>query len=50
MGFIKRYGNEMILLNTTYKTARYALPLFFMVVKTNVDYQIVGSFVIKNET
>ena len=47
---IKRYGNEMILLDATYKTTRYGLPLFFMIVKTNVDYQIVASFVIENET
>ena len=50
MDLIKRYGNEMILLDATYKTTRYALLLFFMVVKTNVDYQIVASFVIENET
>ena len=47
---IKRYGNEMIVLDATYKITRYALSLFFMVVKTNVDYQIVASFVIENET
>ena len=48
MDVIKRYDNELILLDATYKTTRYALPLFFMVVKTNVDYQIVVSFVIEN--
>ena len=46
MNLIKRYGNEVILLDATYKTTQYALPLFFMVVKTNIDYQIVASFVI----
>ena len=46
----RRYGNEMILLDATYITTRYALPLFFRVVKTNVDYQIVASFVAENET
>ena len=40
MDLIKRYGNEMILLDATYKTTRYVLPLFFMVVKTNVDYHL----------
>ena len=29
MDLIKRYGNELILLDATYKTTRYALPLFF---------------------
>ena len=38
------------MLDATYKTTRYSLPLFFVVVKTNVDYQIVGSFVIQSET
>ena len=47
---MRRYGNEMVLVGATYKTTRYALPLFFMVVKTNVDYHIVVSFVAENET
>ena len=47
---LERYGNELNLLDATYKTTRYSLPLFFLVVKTNVDYQIVGSFVIQSET
>ena len=38
------------MLDATYKTTRYNLPLFFVVVKTNVDYQIVGSFVVQSET
>ena len=45
-----RYGNELTLLDATYKTTKYALPLFFIVVKANVDYEIVASFVIKSET
>ena len=28
----ERYGNQMILLDATYKTTKYALPLFFVVV------------------
>ena len=47
---LERYGNELSMLDATYKTTRYSLPLFFLVVKTNVDYQIVGSFVIQSET
>ena len=45
-----RYGKELTLLDATYRTTRYALPLFFMVVKTNIDYQIVAVFVTENET
>ena len=37
-----RYGNELTLLDPTYRTTRYALPLFFLVVKTNIEYQIVA--------
>ncbi|XP_065682326.1 uncharacterized protein LOC124811828 [Hydra vulgaris] len=47
---VRRYGNEMFLLDATYKTTRYVLPVFFLVVKTNVDYQIVGCFITENET
>ena len=47
---LERYGNEISMLDATYKTTKYSLPLFFVVVKTNVDYQIVSSFVIKSET
>lgn len=46
---LKRYGNELSLLDATYRTTKYALPLFFLVVKTNVDYQVVGSFVLQSE-
>lgn len=46
---LERYG-DVCLLNATYKTTKYALPLFFVAVKTNVDYQIVASFVIQDET
>lgn len=47
---LERYGNEISMLDATYKTTKYSLPLFFVVVKTNVDYQIVGSFVVQSET
>ncbi|XP_065066055.1 uncharacterized protein LOC135691970 [Rhopilema esculentum] len=46
---LSRYGNEIAFLDATYRTTRYALPLFFLVVKTNVDYQIVASFITENE-
>ena len=47
---MKKYGNEMCLLDATYKTISYALPVFFLVVKTNVDYQVVAAFLIEGET
>ena len=47
---LARYGNTICLLDATYKTTRYALPPFFLAVKTNVDYQVVASFVIQDES
>lgn len=46
---LSRYGNELSMLDATYKTTRYSLPLFFLVVKTNTDYQVVASFVVQDE-
>ena len=34
------YGNEICLLDATYRTSRYALPLFLVVVPVNVGYQV----------
>ena len=42
---LRTYGNEICLLDATYRTTRYALPLFFMLVKANVDYEVVAAFV-----
>lgn len=44
-----KYGNDICLLDATYKTTRYSLPLFFLAVKTNVDYQVVATFVLQHE-
>ena len=45
---LEKYG-KMCLLDATYKTTRYALPLFFLCVRTNVDYIVVATFVIQHE-
>ena len=39
----------MCLLDATYKTTRYALPLFFLFVRTNVHYIVVATFLTQNE-
>ena len=36
-------------MNATYKTCKLALPLFFLVVKTNVGYSVISEFVIQHE-
>ncbi|XP_053391069.1 uncharacterized protein LOC128553893 isoform X2 [Mercenaria mercenaria] len=46
---LRRYGNEICLLDATYKTSKYDIPLFFVCVSTNVGYSIVGTFLIPNE-
>ena len=47
---LKRYGNSICLLHAIYKTTKCSLPLLFVVVKTNVNYQAVASFVDQDET
>ena len=39
-----KYGNEISLLDATYKTTNYALPFFFVCVKTNNGYAVVGMY------
>ena len=46
----RRYCPHVVLLDATYKTTKYLLPLFFLVAKTNVSYQIVGIIVIQEES
>ena len=47
---LKRYGNTISLMDATYKTTKYELALFFLAVKTNVGYSVVGEFVVQSET
>ncbi|XP_056157131.1 uncharacterized protein LOC130131474 isoform X2 [Lampris incognitus] len=43
------YGQQMCLLDAAYRTCRYSLPLFFLCVRTNVNYIVVGVFVTQSE-
>ena len=47
---MKMYGNRIALLAAIYKTTKYSIPLFFVAVKTNMKYMVVGSFAIQEET
>ena len=47
---LERYGNNISLIDATYKTTRYDLALFFICVKTNVGYSVVGEFITQAET
>ncbi|XP_053636755.2 uncharacterized protein [Cherax quadricarinatus] len=44
------YGQEFCILDGTYKNLENSLPLFFLVVKTNVDYQVAASFLVQSVT
>lgn len=46
---LERYGSELVLMDATYKTTKYALPLFFICVHTNVGYKVVAEFICQNE-
>ncbi|XP_052778802.1 uncharacterized protein LOC128216275 [Mya arenaria] len=43
-------SHEVCLLDATYKTTKYDLPLFFVSVNTNVGYMVVGSFIVPSES
>ena len=45
-----KYDSDICLMDAIYKTTRYALPLFFLCVRTNVCYQVVGTFVVQYST
>ena len=36
-------------MDATYKTCKLSLPLFFLVVRTNVGYTVVAEFVVQHE-
>ena len=38
-----------MLIDTTHKTCKLSLPLFFLVVKTNVGYSVIAEFIIQHE-
>jgi len=46
---LQRYGDSVCLLDATYKTTLYDLPLFMMCVLTNCGYVVVGEFVTADE-
>ena len=37
---LERYGQELCLMDATYKTCKFAVCTFFIAVKTNNDYQV----------
>lgn len=47
---LAKYGNTMTMIDATYKTTKYDIPLFFLTVRTNVGYIVVAEFIIQAET
>lgn len=45
---LKKYG-ELVLIDATYKTTKYALPLILLVVRTNVSYVPIAEFIVEAE-
>ena len=40
----------MTLMDATYKTTKYSVPLFLLCVKTNVSYSVVAKFIVQSES
>ena len=45
-----KYGNIITLIDATYKTTKYDLALFFLCVRTNVNYVVVAEFIVQSES
>ena len=45
-----KYGNTLCLLDATYKTTKYSLPLFLLCVRSNSGYIPVAEFIVEQET
>ena len=44
-----KYGNTMTLIDATYKTTLYNVPIFFVTVRTNVGYTVAAEFIQKTQ-
>jgi len=46
----RRYGNLLVVLDAVYRAQCYPLPVFFVLVRTNVNFQVAAIFVVQQET
>ena len=44
------YGKDLVLLDATYRTTKYTAPVFFLVVRTNCNYQIAAVIILQEES
>ena len=49
MGTSRALAARTVIMDATYNTTQYELPLFFISVRTNVGYSVVAEFVIQHE-
>ncbi|XP_071804180.1 uncharacterized protein [Asterias amurensis] len=47
---LARYGSELTFLDAAHRAADYAVPLYFLLVHTNCDYQIAAMIVMERES
>ena len=47
---LSKYGNTISMMDATYKTTKYDLPLFFITVRTNSGYCVVAEFIVQSES
>lgn len=46
---LRMYGNEVCILDAAYRSVKHPLPLYFVLVPTNVNFVIVASFILETE-
>jgi len=46
----RRYGHLLMVLDAVYRGGRYPLPVYFLHVRTNTNYQIVAVIIVQQET
>ena len=46
---MERYGNDLVLMDATYKITKYAIPLFFVCVHTNIGYKVIAELMCQTE-
>lgn len=44
-----RYGQDLVFLDATYKTSKYAIPLYFLCIHSNCGYIVVAVLSMENE-
>ena len=44
-----KYGSDMTMIDATYRTTKYNIPLFFLVVPTNIGYTVAAEFWLQSE-